>query len=36
MGVVESVTMETDASGRDVGVRINHGGGRTALTFLGE
>ena len=36
MGVVESITMETDASGRDVGVRINHGGGRTALTFLGE
>jgi hypothetical protein len=36
MGLVDSVTIESDASGRDVGMRISHGGGHTALTFLGE
>lgn len=36
MGLVDSVTIESDASGRDVGVRISHGSGHTALTFLGE
>lgn len=36
IGGVDSITIETDATGRDVGVRITHGGGQTALTFLGE
>jgi nucleotide-binding universal stress UspA family protein len=36
MGVVDSITIEADASGRDVGIRISHGSGHTALTFLGE
>ena len=36
MRIVDSITIEADASGRDVGMRINHGGGHTALTFLGE
>ena len=36
MGLVDSVTIESDASGRDVGMRIDHGSGHTALTFLGE
>jgi nucleotide-binding universal stress UspA family protein len=36
MGAVDSVTIEADASGRDVGMRVSHGGGHTALTFLGE
>jgi nucleotide-binding universal stress UspA family protein len=36
MGLVDSVTIESDASGRDAGMRIDHGSGHTALTFLGE
>jgi len=36
IGAVNSVTIEADASGRDVGLRIEHGVGHTALTFLGE
>jgi nucleotide-binding universal stress UspA family protein len=31
---VNSVAIEADATGRDVGLRISHGGGETALTFL--
>jgi Universal stress protein UspA and related nucleotide-binding proteins len=33
IGAVDSVTIESDAAGRDVGLRISHGGGQTALTF---
>jgi nucleotide-binding universal stress UspA family protein len=36
MGVVDSITIQSDATGRDVGVRISHGSGHTSLTFLGE
>lgn len=36
IGTVDSITIETDSAGRDVGMRITHGGGHTALTFLGE
>jgi hypothetical protein len=34
IGGVNSVAIEADANGRDVGLRISHGGGQTALTFL--
>jgi nucleotide-binding universal stress UspA family protein len=34
IGGVNSVAIEADATGRDVGLRISHGGGQTALTFL--
>jgi nucleotide-binding universal stress UspA family protein len=33
---VDSITINADSTGRDVGMRISHGGGETALTFLGE
>jgi nucleotide-binding universal stress UspA family protein len=36
IGAVDSVAIAADSSGRDVGLRINHGGGQTALTFLGD
>jgi nucleotide-binding universal stress UspA family protein len=36
IGFVDSITIHADGSGRDVGLRISHGGGQTALTFLGE
>jgi len=36
MGVVDSITILADAAGRDLGLRISHAGGHTALTFLGE
>jgi nucleotide-binding universal stress UspA family protein len=36
IGAVDSVAIAADTSGRDVGIRINHAGGQTALTFLGE
>jgi nucleotide-binding universal stress UspA family protein len=34
IGAVESVAIEADPTGRDVGMRISHGGGHTSLTFL--
>lgn len=36
LGGVNSIAVETDAMGRDLGVRISHGGGQTAITFLGD
>ena len=36
MGVVDSITIQADATGRDVGMRISHASGHTSLTFLGE
>lgn len=36
IGAVDSITIEADSTGRDVGMRIDHGGGHTTLTFLGE
>ena len=36
IGVVDSVAVEADSMGRDVAVRISHGGGHTALTFLAD
>ncbi|HKH90404.1 MAG TPA: universal stress protein [Gemmatimonadaceae bacterium] len=36
MGAVDSITIQADETGRDEGMRISHGGGHTALTFLGE
>jgi hypothetical protein len=34
IGAVDSVAVEADSMGRDVGMRISHGGGQTAVTFL--
>lgn len=36
MGDIDSVAIAADSTGRDIGVRISHGGGQTALTFLGD
>ncbi len=36
IGVVESVAIAADAHGRDVGLRISHGGGQTVVTFSGD
>ena len=36
IGAVESLVLEADETGRDVGLRISHGGGQTLLTFLGD
>jgi nucleotide-binding universal stress UspA family protein len=36
IGAVDSVAIAADETGRDIGMRISHGGGQTALTFLGE
>jgi nucleotide-binding universal stress UspA family protein len=36
IGGVNSVAIEADSTGRDVGLRISHGGGETALTFLAD
>ena len=36
IGGVNSVAVEADATGRDVGLRINHGAGQTSLTFIGS
>jgi len=36
IGAVDSVSIHANGVGRDVGMRISHGGGETALTFLGD
>lgn len=36
MGMVDSVAVASDPAGKDLGLRISHGGGQTVLTFPGE
>jgi len=35
IGGVNSIAIEADSTGRDVGIRISHGGGQTVLSFVG-